>query len=86
MIYLIQGNVDDGDTTLDIDCVSITAERLVDPSVNMVILEKLLQICIAVGTRYSFSVRWFVSLNFLKICCTSNIPNLKISMGLMVWY
>ena len=36
--------------------------------------------CRAVGTRSSFSVRWFVSLNFLRICCASNIPNMKGSM------
>ena len=33
--------------------------------------------CRAVGTRSSFSVRWFVSLTFLRICCASNSPNMK---------
>ena len=36
--------------------------------------------CRAVGTRYSFSVRWFVYLNFSRICCASDSPNMK---GLM---
>ena len=36
--------------------------------------------CRAVGTRSSFSVRWFVSLTFLRICCASNSPNKKGSM------
>ena len=34
----------------------------------------------AVGTKSSFLVRWFVSLNFLRICCASNSPNMKVSM------
>ena len=32
------------------------------------------------GTRSSFSVRWFVSLNFLRICCASKNPNMKVLM------
>ena len=37
--------------------------------------KRFYKICRAVGTRSSFSVRWFVSLDFLRICCASNIPN-----------
>ena len=36
--------------------------------------------CRAVGTRSSFSVRWFVSLTFLRIYCALNIPNMKVLM------
>ena len=32
------------------------------------------------GTRSSFSVRWFVSLTLFRICWASNIPNMKGSM------
>ena len=36
--------------------------------------------CRALGTRSSFSVRWFVSLTFLTIYWASNSPNIKGSM------
>ena len=42
--------------------------------------KRFYKICRAVGTQSSVSVRWFVSLTFLRICCASNIPNMKGSM------
>ena len=54
--------------------------NLLSPQERWFFWKILCKICIAVGTRSLFSARWFVSLTFLRIYCTSNIPNMKGSM------
>ena len=47
---------------------------------EIIFWQRFYKSCRAVGTRSSFSVRWFVSLTLLRMCCASNSPNMKVSM------
>ena len=54
--------------------------NLLSPQERWLFWKIFYKISWAVGTRSSFLVRWFVSLTLLRICCTLNSTNMKVSM------
>ena len=76
---MIQGTVTDGDITSNTDWDPITAKQLAKPS-GKIILEKNLQKLQRGGNKVLILSQMVCVLEFLRIYCASNSPNMKGSM------